>query len=306
MYMKSTASALLLVTFISSVSFAAEPSAFGAGDLNSKNPYGLTQNEKVILQTKDTLKKVAINTKSQANELDSLRERIDGIQSVVENLSIKAHNNKINLQNDKAANKINIDNIHEFETGLNKQVENNIQEIEKLKQMILKLSQVVDDVNAHYVSKNEFNTLVHDVNDFKVLVTKEMQSKKTTVRPTKLGSAKLYTQAKAYFDKKYYTKAIQNYKELIKRKYKPAFSHYMIGEMYYKRKNYAQAISYFKKSASLYDKASYMPNLMLHSAISMDKTGDREHAKTFYNAIMIKYPKSKEAKEAKKYLGLSG
>jgi TolA-binding protein len=304
--MKSTAHALLLVTFISSLSFAAEPSAFGAGDLNSKNPYGLTQNEKVILQTKDTLKKVAINTKSQANELDSLRERLDGIQSVVEDLSINVHNNKINLHNYNEANKVNIDNIHKFQIGLNKQIEINIQEIKKLKIMILELSKVVDDVNTHYISKNEFNTLVHDVNDFKALVTKEMQSKKTTVKSTKLGSAKLYTQAKSYFDKKYYTKAIQNYKELIKRKYKPAYSHYMIAEMYFKRKNYAEAISYFKKSASLYDKASYMPNLMLHSAVAMDKTGDKEHARAFYNAIIAKYPASKEAKKAKKYLGLSG
>ncbi len=304
--MKSTAHALLLITFISSLSFATEPSAFGAGDLNSKNPYGLTKNEKVILQTKDTLKKVAINTKSQANELDSLRERIDGIQSIVEDLSLKAHNNKINLKNDKEANQLSINNIHEFQTALSKKIENNTQEIEKLKKMILELSTVVDDINAHYVSKNEFNTLVQDVNNFKTLVTKEIHSHKTTVKSTKLGSAKLYAQAKVYFNKKYYTKAIESYKELIRRKYKPAYSHYMIAEMYFKRKNYAEAISYFKKSASLYDKASYMPNLMLHSAVSMDKTGDKEHARAFYNAIIAKYPKSTEAKKAKKYLGLSG
>ena len=125
------------------------------------------------------------------------------------------------------------------------------------------------------------------------------------MKSTKISSAKLYNQAKANFDKKYYTKAIQNYKELIKRKYKPAYAHYMIGEMNFKRKNYAEAISYFKKSASLYDKASYMPTLMLHTAIAMDMTGDKEHAKAFYNAILTKYPNSKEAKKAKKYLGLT-
>ncbi len=303
--MKSTAKALLLVTFVSSLSFAAEPSAFGAGDLTAPNPYGLTPNEKVILQTKNTLKKVAINTKSQASELDSLRERIDGIQSIVENLSIKSHNNKINLQKLKEENQVNIDNIHEFQTRLGEEIHNNTQEIEKLKAMVLELSKVVDKINAAYVTKDEFNALVNDVNSFKTLVTKEMKSKKSSIKSTKISSAKLYNQAKKYFDKKYYTKAIQNYKELIKRKYKPAYAHYMIGEMNFKRKNYAEAISYFKKSASLYDKALYMPKLMLHTAIAMDKTGDKEHAKAFYNALVVKYPKSKEAKEAKKYLGLS-
>jgi TolA-binding protein len=300
--MKSNIQALLLVTFVSSLSFAAEPSAFGAGDLTSPQPYGLTQNEKVILQTKNTLKKVAINTKSQASQLDSLRERIDGIQSVVENLSIKSHNNKINLQKLREENKANINNIHEFQTRLGEQVQKNTQEIEKLQGMILELSKVVDKINTQYVSKEEFNLLVHDVNSFKTLVAKEIKAKKNSVTSSKISSAKLYNQAKAYFDKKYYTKAIQNYKELIKRKYKPAYAHYMIGEMNFKRKNYAEAISYFKKSASLYDKASYMPKLMLHTAIAMDKTGDKEHARAFYNAIVAKYPNSKEAKEAKKHL----
>jgi len=303
--MKSTAKALVVVVFVSSLSFAAEPSAFGAGDLSAANPYGLTPNEKVILQTKDTLKKVAINTKSQANELDSLRERIDGIQSIVENLSIKSHNNKINLQKLKEENQVNINNIHEFQSRLGEEIHANTQEIEKLKAMILELSEVVDKINAAYVTKDEFNTLVKDVNSFKTLVAKEMKSKRSSVKSSKISSAALYNQAKAYFDKKYYTKAIQDYKELIKRKYKPAYAHYMIGEMNFKRKNYAEAISYFKKSASLYDKASYMPKLMLHTAIAMDKTGDKKHAKAFYNALVAKYPQSKEAKEAKKYLGLS-
>ncbi|QOP44003.1 tetratricopeptide repeat protein [Sulfurimonas sediminis] len=301
--MKSNIRTLLLLTFVSSLSFASEPSAFGAGDLTAPTPYGLTQSEKVILQTKDTLKKVAINTKSQASKLDSLRERVDGIQSVVENLSVRSHENKLELQKFKEENRVNLDNIHEFQTRLAEKVQKNQDEIAKLQTMIFALSKVVDKMNAQYVSKEAFNTLVKDINDFKTLIAKEMQSRKKSVKPRKISSAQLYNQAKANFDKRYYTKAIQNYKELIKRKYKPAYAHYMIGEMNFKRKNYAQAISYFKKSASLYDKASYMPKLLLHTAIAMDKTGDKAHAKAFYNAVIAKYPHSKEAKEAKKHLG---
>ena len=76
----------------------------------------------------------------------------------------------------------------------------------------------------------------------------------------------------------------------------------MIGEMNYKRKNYSEAISYFKKSSSLYSKASYMPNLMLHTAISMEKTGDSAHAKAFFGAIVSQYPDSAEASKANDYL----
>ena len=37
---------------------AAEPSAFGAGDLNNPNPYGLTSTEATILETKKILIKL--------------------------------------------------------------------------------------------------------------------------------------------------------------------------------------------------------------------------------------------------------
>jgi TolA-binding protein len=76
----------------------------------------------------------------------------------------------------------------------------------------------------------------------------------------------------------------------------------MVGQMNFKRKNYAVAISYYKKSASLYKKASYMPELMLNTAISMDKTDDKKNAKTFYNAVISKYPQSTQAVSATKHL----
>jgi len=89
---------------------------------------------------------------------------------------------------------------------------------------------------------------------------------------------------------------------LIKKNYKPAYAHYMIGDMNYKRKNYSNAISYYKKSSSLYSKASYMPTLMLHTGISMSKTGDNAHANAFFKAIVSKFPSSTEAQKAREYI----
>jgi TolA-binding protein len=294
---------LFIVTALPISLLATEPSAFGAGDLSNPEPYGLTSSEKVILETKDKLKKVAQKSNSQASELDSLRERIDGLQSIVESIGRKTHNNKINLQKIKEEEGKSFESSNEYQRRLAESIEQNSQEIEALKTNILEVSKLLDEVSAQYVTKDEYNTLVKSVNDFKVLVAKELKSgRKTRSKSSKISSAALYNLAKKNYDKKYYTKAIANYEELIKRKYKPAYAHYMIGDMYYKRKNYAKAISYFKKSAALYSKASYMPTLMLHSAISMEKTGDRSHAKSFYKAIIVKYPNSKEAVEAKRHL----
>jgi len=288
------------------LSLCAEPSAFGAGDLDSPTPYGLTSNEKIILDTKQKLNKVAVKSNNQANELDSLRERIDGLQSVIESLSRKAHNNRITLKKEKEKSLQAIRSSSEYEQRLSESIEQNTQSIAQLKVAITEVSLLIDSINAKYVSKDEFNTLVDDVNRFKALIAKELKSrgnsKSSKSKLDSMSSAEVYKKANALFKKKYYTDAIKYFEHLIKKRYKPAYAHYMIGEMNYKRKNYSNAISYFKKSSSLYSKASYMPNLMLHTAVSMSRTGDKDHAKAFFEAIVAKYPNSAEAKDAKIFL----
>ena len=303
--MKFSRKVLLLSTVFPILLTAAEPSAFGAGNLNSPNPYGLTSNEKVILDTKDKLRKVSVKSNNQANQLDSLRERIDGLQSVIESLSRKAHNNKINLQKQNELSNLKTKNSSEYEKRLGEIVQANSTSIEQQKVLMGEMSLLIDTINAKYVSKDEFNLLVTDVNNFKSMIAQELKSgnkKPTESKLDSLSSKELYDQADKYFKKKYYTNAIENFELLIKRNYKPAYAHYMIGEMNYKRKNYANAISYYKKSSSLYSKASYMPTLMLHTAVSMSKTGDKQHAAAFFEAVVAKYPNSVEAKEAREYL----
>ncbi|MDQ7043462.1 MAG: tetratricopeptide repeat protein [Sulfurimonas sp.] len=302
--MKYSKIVLLLSTVLPFLLSAAEPSAFGAGDISSSNPYGLTSNEKVILDTKKKLHKVAVKSNNQADKLDSLRERIDGLQSVIESLSRQTHKNKLDLKNQAQVNELKANSSSEYEKRLSDLVQHNEKLLSEQANLISEISLVVDDINSKYVSKNEFNSLVKDVNAFKALVAKELQeSAKKASKPKadKRSSAQIAKDAKAYFDKKYYTKAIKDYETLIKRNYKPAYAHYMIGEMNYKRKNYSNAISYFKKSTALYSKASYMPKLMLHTAISMEKTGDTKHANAFFGAIISKYPNSPEATKAKLY-----
>ena len=296
---------LLFLTLSPVLLLSAEPSAFGAGDLTSSNPYGLTKNEKVLLETEKKLKTVSNKSKSQASQLDSLRERIDGLQSIIESLSRKAQSNKINLQNIQHSTDISFTNINEYQKRLSLSIQENKQAIQEMKTLSLQLSKSLEAISVDYVTKADYNALVKNVNSFKTLVAKEMkQGTRTQSKKSSIKSADLYNRAKVNYNKKRYTNAISDYEALIKRKYKPAYSHYMIGEMYFKRKDYANAISYFKKSSSLYSKASYMPNLMLHTAIAMSKTGDKQHANAFFNAIVQKYPNSKEAIIAKRYLDI--
>lgn len=286
---------------------AAEPSAFGAGNLENPAPYGLTPSEKIALETKNKLQKVLATSNNQANKVDSLRERLDGMQSILESLGMKAHNNEIELQKLVTKNKEELKNSDEFDKRLNEITQKNSEDIEKIKLMISELSKLIDNINATYVTKEEYNSLVNDVNKFKDLVTSELKDDSDGKKSedsdfVNMSNAEVAQEAQKYFDKKYYTNAIKSYKYLIEHHYKPAYAHYMIGEMNYKRNNYSEAIAYFKESAALYSKASYMPNLLLHTAVSMDRTGDDKNAKSFYEGLIARYPKSQEAKDAKKLL----
>ena len=309
--MNKSKNLLLLSLLFPIILLSAEPSAFGAGNIDSSSPYGLTSNEKVILATKNKLNKVSIKSSNQANRLDSLRDRLDGLQSVIESLSRKAHNNKIHLRKQDEENSLNRENVDEYEKRLSKFVELNTKNIQEQKNILSQMSSLVDEISKEYVSKKEFNTLVNDVNKFKSLMVKELKSKAKSSSKNKsnskskfssMSSKEIYDKADKFYKKKYYTNAIENYEYLIKKNYKPAYAYFMIGEMNFKRKNYANAISHFKKSSALYSKASYMPKLMLHTALSMKRTGDNKHAQAFFEAIIVKYPNSVESDEASSYI----
>ncbi len=299
---------IFLVAFFATIVpfnlIGAEPSAFGAGNLDGSQPYGLTSSEKVILQNKKNLKNVVVKSNNQANEVDSLRERIDGLQTIIEGLSRKSQENRLSLKTLDEKNAEELISTNEYEKRLSEISQLNSQEIREMKIVLIELSTLLDSVNATYVSKDEFNTLVSDFNKFKELVSKELKKgsapKKSKI--DKMSNAQIAKLAKQNYDKKYYTKSIEYYTHLISKNYKPAYAHYMVGEMKYRRKNYSDAIAYFKKSASLYSKASYMPHLMLHTAVSMEKTGDKKNAKSFYKGIIAKYPNSEQAKTAKSKL----
>lgn len=281
-----------------SVSLHAEQSMFGAGDLESSEPYGLTSAEKVIIKNKTVLKKNETKLKKVDTVVRNIDERIDGIESVVEGESIKLnklsksfkkHLDEVTLVNSKNQEKLS--QINGTTENLQFQIEQNRQNITTLKGSIDKLAELINTINSDYVAKKEFKELIS------ILDKKE----KTSTKKTKVKSSKsMMKEARTLFKKDYFTKAIPILNELIKRNYRPAESNYYLGEINYYRKNYQDALHYFKISMTLYDKAKYLPKLLLHSAISFENIGDKENATNFYNTIIDVYPESNEAKEASK------
>ena len=280
---------------------AGEPSAFGAGDLNSDNPYGLTSAEKKVLENNKKIKTQNRKLNSTKSEVESLRERVDGLQSVLEAVAQKSQKNKIALADMSMSKKNGELSTQERLSKLEKEITLNSENMLQLKTAIEELSKLMDEQSAQYASQEELNALVDDVNAFKVLVAGEL--KKRAKRSAKKSSGDLATEAKKQYAAKEYDKALNSYKELVNRKYKPAFGHYIIAQCYFSKKDYGKAIAHYKESASRYKKASYMPTLMLRTAYSMAQVGETENAKKFYKAVIAKYPDSAEAKKAKRYLG---
>ncbi len=301
----------IYITILVTFSISSEISVFGAGDLESKNPYGLTSAEKVIVKNKQTLDANQKTIKKVDYSIKQLSEKIDGLESIYEGDGQKLNKLYLNfnthLEEFKSIKSI-ID-INQEESNkrilllsdsldkLKNEIDININNIKTLKDSFEKIVLVVNDINSKYVTKQEFNKLI-EILDKKSKESSKKADKKTDIftKPKK----ELLEEARAFYKKDYFTNALPIFEFLIKNNYRPAECNYYVGEIKYHRKKYKDALHFFKKSMMLYDKAKYLPTLLLHSAISFDKTGQKDNALKFYTTLVEVYPDTNEAKEASK------
>lgn len=282
---------LLASIFIpAAISFAAsEPSVFGAGNLNSPNPYGLTSEEKLILENKKEIESVVQKHQQQSAKVETVAERLDGMQTILEGLIQSSNDQKIALQ--KFQEEKNDSNGSLSVEELNKQVSANTENIVQMKSLMEELSKLVDAINVSYVTKDEFTTLLKQL---------KMAVPETKPEPSaKMDTALLEKKAKELFSQKKYLESKAYYEAMIQKKYKVAEAYFWIGEGHFNAKEYKESIYYYKESASKNEKAPYMAELLLHTGIAMEKIGDKTSARAFYQATSVKFANTPEAKEAK-------
>ncbi len=295
---------LLLSSFLLPLSLYAEKSAFGAGDLNNPSPYGLTKAEKSILDNKETISDIEGTVRKNRSRITSVEESLSGMKSIVEGLNEKGHDDKLSLQSLKDEMAVMKDSSSQMEQKIDEIILNHDENIKQLKTVMGELSSLIDTINSSYVSKEEYNRLAQEINSFKLDVSKQLKkiAKGGSNPLDNKSNAQVEKDADALFKKEKYADAIDMYEHLIAKHYKPARSHYYIGEAYFSLDEYSNAIAYYKESAKRYSKAKYMPTLMLHTAIALKKTKDEEGAQQFFQALVAKYPNSSEAKKAEKFL----
>lgn len=279
---------VVVLSLVSSLVLASEPSVFGAGNLNSPDPYGLTSEEKLILENKKEIQSVAQKNNLQSAKVETVTERLDGLQAVVEGLGETVNEHKTALAK-VAETSASDGKLAVTMEELQKQGTANTENITQLKTLIEELSHVVDSVNASYVTKEDFSQLVKQL---------KMKLPEKTESSVKMDPIAIEKKAKELFDQQKYAEAQTYYETLIQKKVKVSESNFWIGESYFKRKEYKSAIAYYKESASLNDKAVHMPTLLLHTGNSMEENGDVTNAKAFYKATVSKYSGSGAANEA--------
>ncbi|MDP3291751.1 MAG: tetratricopeptide repeat protein [Sulfuricurvum sp.] len=284
---------LVILPFLITLSVSAsEPSVFGAGDLNSPNPYGLTHEEKLILENKKELQTVIQKNNAQSAKVETVTERLDGMQGILEGLGQRSNEQTLLLQKLQEKLALDSNNSSNMEE-LNKHVAANTENVAQFKTLLEELSLVVDEINSNYVTKEQFATLIKQL---------KVNVPDMAVSSVKMSNSALEKEANKLFSQKKYADAQKYFEQLVQKKHKVNESLFMIGETHFERKNYKEAVSNYKESASRSEKSLFMPTLLLHSGISMEKTGDSATAKAFYQATISKYSGSGAAKEAQERL----
>jgi len=262
---------LISVVALASTLYAYEPSVYGAGDINSASPYGLTETEQAVLDNKKMIQRLF-------NKISEQQRKIDGLTSIIEgqNREIVELKEKLEVVANTPAPTNNSDNNETYS-------------------LLLQLSQTVDTINNNYVTRDEVK---------KILAGSRPSSSQNSNfgSPVESNSADIYRKGVQLFANRSYNASKEKFEEALAHDYKTASSNYYLGEIAYYTHNYNDAIAYYKQSASLYDKASYMPVLYLHTAIALEKIGQKAQAKGFFQYVVDNYPKTKSAIIARKHL----
>jgi len=263
---------IILLSFLTTASllYAYEPSVYGAGDIDSARPYGLTKTEQNVLENKKTVQMLY-------NKVTEQQRKIDGLTTIIEG------QNKAILE---LKEQLSVRNANAYQAT---------QENNATYALLLEMGQVIDEINSTYVTKDELET---------ALVAGGTRPQSSTLGVSVRGGnvADTYRKAVELFSKRSYQAAKAHFETVLADNYKPAATNYYLGEVAYYTHQYDDAVRYYKTSASHYDKAAYMDVLYLHTAISLDKIGEKEQAKSFYQYVISTYPNKKSASIARNRL----
>jgi TolA-binding protein len=259
---------------MASILYAYEPSVYGAGDINAAEPYGLTETEQTVLNNKNMLQQLL-------NKMNDQQRKMDGLMSIIEG------QNKEILELKERLSILEKSTQQEEDTN-------------KSYTLMLEMGEMLDKINNTYVTQEQLKEALAGSRSRSV--NRGSSDLGTQINTTQIrgNSADIYRKGVQLFSQRSYGAAKDHFTKALEDGYKPAASNYYLGEIAYYTFDYDTAVAHYKESASLYDKASYMPVLYLHTAISLAKIGETEQANSFFEHVIETYPNTRAATIAKK------
>jgi len=266
----------------------ADVNPFNAG-LNSPNPYGLTPQEKSILQNKKEIAKLKIKIDNLNNQLGELKLKLSNYDDVI-NQKLSGFSTMLDELNTA---KISIQNLQRNEENQSKQIEEINKKIVSLEENITAIKESIKEITK--IQNENFNTL-------KAVIV-SILDRLNKLQQKDISPKKAFYKAKKLFFSNRLNKAKELFLYSLQKNYLPATSSYYLGEIAYRKGNYKEALAFYKKSVNLYPKkASFTSSLLFHTAMSFLKLGEKDKAKLTFKKLISDFPHSKYAKLAKKEL----
>lgn len=141
----------------------------------------------------------------------------------------------------------------------------------------------------------------------KALAAAEASATRAPAQDSKKGEEPEAMYARGYKETvdKDYAKAAETFKSFLAsysgHKLAPN-AQYWLGEVYYARGDWELAILEFDRAVKKYPESEKVPAAILKEALSFEKLGSKKEARVLLNEVMERFPKSPEAKLAKKRL----
>ncbi len=313
----------ILATSLSLV--AVEPSAYSAGDLSLKNPYGLTSAEKQILADREMIEKLEQRVKALESTQKGLSESLDGVKSLYEGNAQQTNRLKSLLKLSDRVNELN-SSVELLNNRLDESIKVQNTNAEKTAKAINALGKSIDELNVSSAPHNNVAVTTvpaqqhgRDVNTTLVpsaptqkaevnsSINKTPKPELNSVIPTvammqKSDKEVLYKQGMEAFTNNALARASTIFTYLGKQSYKADASWFYVGEVAFKEGDDRSAVESYQKSLDVNSNSAYAPKILLHTGEALERSGDSKASLKVYQALIESFPSSKEAKEAKKRL----
>jgi len=160
----------------------------------------------------------------------------------------------------------------------------------------------IDGMNAKL---SDMESRIGALEDRLSIQSRQVSAAVSSVAPEAAEEARMYQKALRQINDSEYLTAVATLKTFKRKFPKSAYAAdagYWLSECYFAMRDYEQAIKGFQAMLDKYPRSKKAPSALLKQGYAFAELGMDTDAKVFFNNVIRKYPKSREAAEAKSWI----